>query len=463
MRFSSNLRSVSGNSFVSENDWQALGDIFLPEDGAFWRSSRVPSELDAWQGYKIHVSAHQDLAVRMLRQVGPLLEERRELFKAPKRLSSVGRLNSGLYFGFGQIGKILTIYPRTDADAIEIATLLVGACRDISGPEVPTDFRVSPLAPVFVRYGAYRARHGESSTYVVAPDGRRQPDIRSIGKPFPDWISNPFQKSAAVVRRRGSNLLCTRFLAFQAISQRGKGGVYKALDLGNGRARLCILKEGRRNAELELDGREAPNRLSHEAAILRSLYEKKVKVPRVIALFTVSGDRYLALSYIEGRSLRELLDSTAHIGRRRRIVLARNLCLLLRQIHALGWAWRDLKPSNILISKTGEVYAIDFEGACRLRSTSARPWGTPAYQPRHVLGGTYGYRAQDIYALAVTFEQIWTGGTADSAGNQGRLEQPYLSIRRLIEKTGNPTLLKSLTCEDFLEVLKQPLGRAAAC
>src|SRR5204863_196337 len=81
----------------------------------------------------------------------------------------------------------------------------------------------------------------------------------------PDWVSDPFLgRGAGGAAAHAESPLGTTFRAFQALTQRGKGGVYKALDLSAHPPRLCIMKEGRSVGELTWDNRDGRWRVRHE-------------------------------------------------------------------------------------------------------------------------------------------------------------------------------------------------------
>src|SRR5438874_65459 len=80
----------------------------------------------------------------------------------------------------------------------------------------------------------------------------------------PTWLRDPFNKSRAKLRRF-TNSISTDLLPFKALSQRGKGGVYQAVDLSVSPARLVIIKEGRRHGETDWLGHDGFARIQHEA------------------------------------------------------------------------------------------------------------------------------------------------------------------------------------------------------
>ena len=92
-------------------------------------------------------------------------------------------------------------------------------------------------------------------------------------------------------------------LPIKAIMQRGKGGVYKALDLSVLPARFVIVKEGRRHGESNWLGVDGFAQIKHEGGVLRQLERAGVAVPTVLREFTQGKSRYLVLEMVRGRPL----------------------------------------------------------------------------------------------------------------------------------------------------------------
>jgi serine/threonine protein kinase len=204
--------------------------------------------------------------------------------------------------------------------------------------------------------------------------------------------------------------LATTYKAFQALSQRGKGGVYQAFDLTCHPPRLCILKEGRKEGEVSLDGRDGRARIAHEAEVLRCLRSSAVNVPEVYALFEAEGNHYLVLECIDGESLQHLLQRRIRKLTIREVLdWGLKLSSIVASIHEAGWAWRDCKPGNLIVTRSKEVRPIDFEGACRVDEFDEVSWSTPSFYParRTRENENYSHVKEDVYAIgAVLFFMI---------------------------------------------------------
>ena len=396
------------------SDWSELCGRYLPirSRDSIWRYSRGELPGDPDQGWKLHVAATVLTAGRVLEAVAPLLHGRRVLYKAPASLGELDKLNSGVVYGYSQVGKFLTVYPQTTEEAVRLARELRRLTRGMTSPTVPFDSKYGADGCVYYRYGAFKAMEieeadGARTNAIRDPEGNLAPDTRdSAAKP--EWIADPFPPSRrAVSPRRRPTPLQTTYKVFRALTQRGRGGVYQAIDLSATTPRLCVVKQGRPHGEVSWDGRDGVWRVRHEGRVLSSLREAGIGVPCVYYSFTAEGSYYLVTEFIEGESLSRWLTK-----RRRRLTIAAalgraaELARIMARVHAAGWVWRDCKPDNIIVTEGGEMRPLDFEGACRLGAPDPLPWGTSGYAPPEVADPfrRQSRRPEDLYALgAVTY------------------------------------------------------------
>jgi serine/threonine protein kinase len=400
-----------------EERWRRLCAGHLPAAPAdsIWRYSHEGDSQGPAQGWKLHVSATVLNACEVLERVGPLLTSRRVGYKAPRSLAELFKLNSGIYFGYTQVGKVFTVYPRTDAEAVELAERLCELTRRLPAPAVPFDRRFG--GNVYYRFGAFarvemEREDGRRSLAVRGPGGALVPDVRDSADAKPDWVTDPFLGALPRAKRSKSRTrLAQSFHVFRALVQRGKGGVYQAAHLGAGEPRLCLLKEGRRHGEVRWDGRDAARMVRHEEAVLSSLRARGLDAPRIYSSFEMDGNYYLVTEFIEGESLHNLL---ARRERRMPVPAALRygvqLSDIFRRLHAAGWVWRDCKPANILVTPAGRLRPIDFEGACPADEPDPLFWGTPGFTPPEWHEPNRRTCASgDLYALGAMLYLLLTG------------------------------------------------------
>ncbi|MFL6212340.1 MAG: protein kinase domain-containing protein [Blastocatellia bacterium] len=412
-----------------EEEWRRLADEFLPihsDESENWRYSRRMGPDDPPQGWKLHISATILNAAAVFKACAPYLRSRNILFKAARTIDILGKLNSGIIYGFSQVGKFITVYPQTTALALKVAADLHELTREFQAPPVPYDLPYRPNSLIHYRYGGFQMIEvelagGQRSTAIRDPAGKLWTDKREPGTAVPVWVQNPFEVFAE--EADPSSPLCTQFLTYDALSQRGKGGVYLAIDLRRIPARKCVLKEGRRLGEVSIDGRDGRDFVAYEEGVLKALSACGLPVPEVLASFDVAGHRYLALEYIEGDNLMEICS---HPRRKLPLAtadaLAARIAELVARVHEAGWVWRDCKPLNFITSSAGEVRPLDFEGAVRVNEPTSIIWGTRGYTPPELKHGpvTGTNLPEDLYALGATLHQLYTSlvPIEQGAGNE---------------------------------------------
>lgn len=352
--------------------------------------------------------------------IGPLLKSTGIIFKAPASLDILMRINAGIAYGYSQIGKFITIYPRDESDFLGLVEKLEPLLTKWSAnPAVPFDLRFEKTC-IYYRFGAFRANFaragiGETSC-ITSPDGIEIDDLRNVLPTEIGWLKDPFAAPPANGCRpklRRKNKLNTQYVVNGVLSQRGKGGVYECLDLRQDPPRRCILKEGRKNGETMWDGRDARARIRNEAKVLRLLAKTTARVPRVFDNFRLDGNEYLVLERIEGVDLRTFIEQ----GRRQLPIrdllkICLEICQIIASIHKANLIWRDCKPSNLIIDINGCVRPLDFEGACSAKRPDPLPWSTRHFMsPEMATSGISGSadRRQDLFALGVSLFQLLEG------------------------------------------------------
>jgi tRNA A-37 threonylcarbamoyl transferase component Bud32 len=402
---------LNASARKAEREWQRLCEAYLPirDKRSIWRYSRDRNRGDLSQGWKLHVSATMLSACPVFRLIAPYLKRHDIWFKAPKSLAELHKLNSGIYYGFSQVGKFVTVYPQSVEDAVAIASKLHTLTAKFAAPMVPYDNALRNRSCVYYRYGSFSL--GLKTTFrkkrvlaIARSDGKLVPDLREPGTAVPRWLTDPFQPPRSYTALERATPLETDYTSYEALSQRGRGGIYHARDVSSVPAKLCVIKEGRRHGETDWLGQDGFFRIKREAHFLRST--GIAALPRVIRTFRANGCYYLAMERISGKTLHEVLASRQRMSTRRILNYCVQMARIVADIHAAGWAWRDCKPNNFLIEKNHKLRALDFEGACRLHETDP-PWGaTPGYIPPSRSWNSASPEAMDLYALGTSIMQL---------------------------------------------------------
>ena len=200
------------------------------------------------------------------------------------------------------------------------------------------------------------------------------------------------------------------FRVQRVIGSGAMGDVYLAEDIRSGdEVALKVLR-----AELTEDERFR-RRFEREGAIAIRLDDPGVA--RTIAAGEADGRLYLAMAYVEGSNLREILRSDAPLDLERALALVAQVADALDAAHRAGLVHRDVKPANVLVTGARgdeRTLVCDFGLARHVSSvsslTSDRGFvGTIDYvPPEQIEGGTVDRRA-DIYSLGCLLYECLTG------------------------------------------------------
>jgi beta-lactam-binding protein with PASTA domain len=142
----------------------------------------------------------------------------------------------------------------------------------------------------------------------------------------------------------------------------------------------------------------------------------RLSSPNVVAIFDQGSDKrlhYIAMEYVPGRTLRQLLNERGRLGAREALEIMSGVLTGLAAAHEAGFAHRDVKPENVLLTTSGAVKVADF-GLARsvagaVQTKGGMIIGTAAYlAPEQVSGGTSDART-DVYAAGVMLFELLTG------------------------------------------------------
>ncbi|MEV4266009.1 class III lanthionine synthetase LanKC [Kribbella sp. NPDC049584] len=360
------------------------------------------------QGWKIHVSARLQDVERTLEAVWEYCVPRGIAFKFLRNEAVLVMVNSKAA-PRGSSGKLVTIYPTDDAQLKLVLEELNEILAGVEGPYILSDLRYAQ-GPLFVRYGAFVSRHclsqsGERVLAIEDAQGNLVPDHRGPTFVTPPWITLPDFLQPHLDAR---NAVTTNDLAYTidgVIQFSNGGGVY--VGHHNETGDRVVLKEGRPYAGLDMSGRDAVARISHERDILEQL-DGLDAVPRTHDYLQLGEHHFLVQEHIDSVSLqRELVrryplthpDATeadkAEYAEWATAMIAK-VGEAVGQLHERGVVFCDLHPDNLLLDADGKLTLIDFEVATKAedqaRSTLAHP-GYAAPQDRQGVD-------VDRYALA---------------------------------------------------------------
>jgi beta-lactam-binding protein with PASTA domain/serine/threonine protein kinase len=139
--------------------------------------------------------------------------------------------------------------------------------------------------------------------------------------------------------------------------------------------------------------------------------------PNVVSVFDQGHDDgrpYIVMEYVEGRTLRDILNHEAPLPPEQALEIIEPVIAALAAAHEAGLVHRDVKPENVLINDRGQVKVVDFGlakavSAQTSTATQGLLIGTVSYLPPElVLSGKAGPRS-DVYSAGVLLFEMLTG------------------------------------------------------
>jgi CheY-like chemotaxis protein len=173
------------------------------------------------------------------------------------------------------------------------------------------------------------------------------------------------------------------------------------------------------------------------------------------------GVYYLTMEYVEGITVRDMIDSRGQLGVSSTLAIASQLASALDVAHEQGVIHRDIKPQNMLLDGEGVLKVMDF-GVARLAEGSGTITetglvvGTPAYMsPEQLLSDEIDARS-DLYALGVVLYECLTGALPFEA------RSPVSLIAKVLNEEPSPPATLNAECPAALSALVlQLLGKRA--
>ncbi|MBI9043933.1 MAG: serine/threonine-protein kinase [Anaerolineaceae bacterium] len=242
-------------------------------------------------------------------------------------------------------------------------------------------------------------------------------------------------------------ILNNRYRIEKVIAKGGMGAIYQAFDQS-----LGVLVAVKENLFVT---NESSRQFHREATILAGL--RHPNLPRVIDHFVISGQgQYLAMDFIEGEDLKEILSSDKTISEDETVLIGAAICDALNYLHNRQppVVHRDIKPGNIKITPNKQFFLVDFGLAKQSKPGIMTTTGAQALTPGFAPPEQYGQGTDtqsDIYSLGATLYNCLTGKVPEDGLARALKTEKLTPIRNL-----NPEISKKLAApiEKALSVSK---------
>ena len=191
----------------------------------------------------------------------------------------------------------------------------------------------------------------------------------------------------------------------------------------------------------------------------------KLDHPGIVSVYDydeVGPYTYIVMQYVDGKSLKQVLDERGAVGPRRAVFIGARIAEALACAHERGIVHRDVKPANVLVSRQGHVKLADF-GLVRVITAKDDPGtgsstgeliGTPVYMsPEQAQASPEIDGRADVYGLGVLIYELACGRAPFEANQlvallRKHMLDPYPSLRAL-----------SPDCPPALDALLQRAGK----
>jgi tRNA A-37 threonylcarbamoyl transferase component Bud32 len=227
----------------------------------------------------------------------------------------------------------------------------------------------------------------------MTADSHGRESSRGLSKPAPAWLG----------KKVG------RFRLLASIGQGAMGRVFRAEDTSlNRQVALKILPN-----KVKRDDEEA----AVEQFIREARSAATLEHPNVVHIYEVNQTEklwYIAMELLEGGNLRELVKANGPLDMFRACQVCAEAGEALDYAHGVGIVHRDVKPANLMLTRSGRCKLTDF-GLARIDDANdpfhmgTENVGTPLYAAPEISQGNAAQPAADIYSLGCTLYYLLTG------------------------------------------------------
>jgi Serine/threonine protein kinase len=227
-------------------------------------------------------------------------------------------------------------------------------------------------------------------------------------------------------------ILDEKYEVVKTLGQGGMSTVYlcKNTRLGN----LWAIKEVKKELKGQMDFLAEPN-------ILKNLSHPGI--PRVVDIFYREDNLYIVEDYIEGETLQDYIKKNGFIGTKQINNIALSICNIIEYLHSFNSPiiYRDLKPSNIMITPEDKIVLIDF-GISRIYKQGGDKdtiyMGSKGYAAPEQYGIEQTCIQTDIYGLGAVMYFLATGkapiALLEPLKDESYSNEVSLELKKIIQK-----------------------------
>ncbi|MDP9090006.1 MAG: serine/threonine protein kinase [Pseudomonadota bacterium] len=192
-------------------------------------------------------------------------------------------------------------------------------------------------------------------------------------------------------------------------------------------------------------------------------------IVRVHDYFQEAGRYFLVMDYVDGQSLQKLISDRGKLEEHRAIEILDGVLQALECAHSHGIIHRDVKPSNILIDRTGRARLADFgiavrAGGMRLTGTGMMVIGTAEYMsPEQIRSPLQIDARSDVYSCGIVLFEMLTGDVPFRSDSDYAISQLQVSATPPDARSVNPAISKRVARIIAMALAKDPRDRPQNC
>jgi len=255
---------------------------------------------------------------------------------------------------------------------------------------------------------------------------------------------------------RKNEIIDDRYKIIDVLGEGGMAIVYKAHDLITDKdVAVKMMKPETATNKTNL------SRFEREARAAASLNHQNIV--KVVNVGTYQGLPYMVNEFINGQTLRQVLDVRGKFSFLEALDIMYQLCSAVMYAHSRGVIHRDIKPQNIFLTQDGTLKLGDFGIATFQNAShvtrSEVVIGSVHYLAPEISQGNPASERSDIYSMGITFFELITGRVpfdSDSAVNVAlmHIREPFPSIKKYNPRT--PECIENII---YKACMKNPLER----
>jgi eukaryotic-like serine/threonine-protein kinase len=243
-----------------------------------------------------------------------------------------------------------------------------------------------------------------------------------------------------------------RYEIQRRLGRGGMGTVYVAHDpvLGRMVAIKVFLSD--------LDMPDAAQRFAREARSAAALNHTNIVTIHDFGEW--QSQPYIVMEYVQGETLAEVIRRKAPVAPAEKLRWIEELCAGVGYAHQVGVIHRDIKPTNLMLDRSGRLKILDFGIAKMLGTLASNATaliGTPGYMaPEQILGGAIDHRS-DLFSIGVVCYELLTYTDAFPGENV-----PAITHRIINEEPVSIAQLLPDVFPDLVALVERGLKKAAA-